>query len=104
MDAEADTRENQAYRKLAAIMFTDMVGYTALTQSDEAQALEVLQRHNKLLRPLFSKYHGREVKIIGDSFLVEFDSALDATLCAIDIQKFLHDYNISSNDLWKVKL
>lgn len=96
--------QNSEERKLAAIMFTDIVGYTALTQSDERQALEILERHNKLLRPLFMKYRGREVKTIGDSFLVEFDSALNATLCAVEIQKFLHDYNISTSNSWKIKL
>ena len=85
-------------------MFTDMVGFTALTQSDEAQSLAVLARHNRLLRPIFSKYRGREVKTIGDSFLVEFDSALDATNCAVEAQRFLHDYNISSSDGWKITL
>ncbi len=85
-------------------MFTDMVGFTALTQSDEAQSLTVLERHNRLLRPIFSKFHGREVKTIGDSFLVEFDSALDATNCAVEVQRFLHDYNISSRDEWKIAL
>ena len=85
-------------------MFTDMVGFTALTQSDEAQSLAVLERHNRLLRPIFPKYHGREVKAIGDSFLVEFESALDATNCAVEVQRFLHDYNISSRDEWKISL
>lgn len=85
-------------------MFTDMVGYTALTQSSESQALEVLERHNRLLRPFFPKFHGTEVKAIGDSFLVEFGSALDATNCAIEIQRFLHDYNISSRDEWIITL
>ena len=91
-------------RKLAAVMFTDMVGFTALTQSDEAQAMEVLERHNRLLRPFFPKFHGREVKTIGDSFLVEFDSALDAVRCAQEIQSYLHDYNISTRDEWKITL
>lgn len=85
-------------------MFTDMVGFTALTQSDEAQSLEVLERHNRLLRPFFPKFRGREVKAIGDSFLVEFASALDATNCAIDIQSFLHDYNVSTSNEWKITL
>jgi TolB-like protein/Tfp pilus assembly protein PilF len=85
-------------------MFTDMVGYTALTQSNEALALEVLQRHNRLLRPFFPKFHGREVKSIGDSFLVEFDSALDALRCAVEIQQYLHDYNFSSKEEWKIGL
>jgi len=85
-------------------MFTDMVGYTALTQSNESQAMEILERHNRLLRPLFPKFHGKEVKEIGDSFLVEFESALDALKCAVEIQSHLHDYNIASKDAWKIKL
>ncbi|HYC12087.1 MAG TPA: adenylate/guanylate cyclase domain-containing protein [Nitrososphaerales archaeon] len=91
-------------RRLAAIMYTDIVGFTALTQSDETQTLAVLERHNRLLRPIFPRYHGREVKSIGDSFLVEFESALDATNCAIEAQRFLHDYNISSRDEWRITL
>jgi adenylate cyclase len=85
-------------------MFTDMVGFTALTQSDEAQSLAVLERHNRLLRPIFTKFRGRVVKTIGDSFLVEFDSALDATKCAVEVQRYLHDYNISSREEWKITL
>src|SRR5579875_508098 len=104
MDAEGKPEKSQADRKLAAIMFTDMVGYTALSQTDEALALEVLKKHNQLLRPFFPKYHGSEIKTIGDSFLIEFDSALDATICAIEIQKFLHDYNISAREDWRIKL
>jgi adenylate cyclase len=85
-------------------MYTDMVGYTALTQSNEAQAMQVLERHNRLLRPFFPRFHGREVKAIGDSFLVEFDSALDALNCASEIQSYLHDYNVSSKEEWKIRL
>jgi len=85
-------------------MFTDMVGYTALTQSNEARAMEVLDRHNRLLRPFFPRFNGREVKAIGDSFLVEFDSALDALKCAVEIQSYLHDYNFSSKEEWKISL
>ena len=91
-------------RRLAAIMYTDMVGYTTLTQSNEAQAMEVLERHNRLLRPLFPRFHGREVKAIGDSFLVEFESALDALRCASEIQSYLHDYNVSSKEEWRIML
>jgi len=83
-------------RKLAAIMFTDIVGYSALAQTDESMALKLLERHNQILRPVFSRFGGREVKTIGDAFLVEFESALDATHCALEIQRSLHEYNESA--------
>jgi adenylate cyclase len=91
-------------RRLEAIMFTDIVGYTSLTQVNEDLALKTLEKHNRLLRASFQKHHGREVKTIGDSFLLEFDSALDAFNCAVEIQRSLRDYgNISPSD-WKLKL
>jgi adenylate cyclase len=82
-------------RKLAAIVFTDLVGYTALSQRDEARALHLLKEHNDIVRSVLTKHRGREVKTIGDAFLLEFESALDATLCAIQIQQKLHAHNLA---------
>jgi adenylate cyclase len=87
-------QENE--RRLAAIMFTDMVDYTALTQKNETAALELLEYHRRRLRPLLSKHSGREIKTIGDAFLVEFSSALEAARCAFEIQEMFHEYNVSS--------
>ena len=80
-------------RKLAAIMFTDMVGYSALAQRDDKMALELLEEHRRLLRELFPQFHGTEIKTIGDAFLVEFGSALEAAQCAIEIQRTLAKRN-----------
>ena len=80
-------------RRLAAIMYTDIVGFTSLTQRDEALAMQLLEAHRSLARPFFSKHNGREVKTIGDAFLVEFTSALGAVRCAFDIQRSMRDSN-----------
>jgi adenylate cyclase len=85
-------------------MFTDIVGYTSLTQNDEARAIDLLNSHRTLIRPLFPRYHGKEVKTIGDAFLVEFDSALEALRCAYDIQQTLHESNAGRSIEMKVQL
>ena len=74
-------------------MFTDMVGYSALAQRDDELALELLEEHRRLLREIFPRFHGTEVKTIGDGFLVEFHSALEAAECAIEIQHALSKRN-----------
>src|SRR5438552_18522366 len=80
-------------RKLAAIMFTDMVGYSALSQRDDKLALELLEEHRQLLREIFPRFNGTEIKTIGDAFLIEFHSALEAAQCAIEIQRTLAKRN-----------
>src|ERR1700757_3682885 len=74
-------------------MFTDMVGYSALAQRDDKLALELLEEHRRLLRSIFPKFNGTEIKTIGDGFLVEFGSALEAAQCAIEIQRTLAKRN-----------
>jgi adenylate cyclase len=68
-------------------MFTDVVGYTSMSSRDESAALELLRTYRSLLMSVFPKYEGRVVKTMGDGFLVEFASAVEAINCAVELQK-----------------
>ncbi len=74
-------------RQLAAIMFTDIVGYTTLMGRNEEKGLALLRKNREIHKPLIEKYNGKWIKEMGDGVLAKFDSAYNATLCAIEIQK-----------------
>jgi len=74
-------------------MFTDTVGFTASTQANEGRTIELLHQQADLLRPLVALHQGREIKSTGDGFLVEFDSALKAVQCAVNIQRRIFERN-----------
>jgi len=80
-------------RKLAAIMFTDMVGYTALMQKDESKARELIERHRSLMKPLIEKHNGELIQYVGDGTLCRFDSAIEAVNSAVEIQKLFKSEN-----------
>ncbi len=73
-------------RLLAAIMFTDMVGYTALMQTDERKAKQNRDRHRKILQDAVEEHQGRILQYFGDGTMIIFNSAIEAVDCAIQIQ------------------
>src|SRR5262249_47526742 len=74
-------------RRLAAILASDVVGYSRLMQLDEAGTLAALaERRKEILEPLVVKYHARIVKVMGDGVLIEFASAVNAVACAVELQ------------------
>lgn len=85
-------------------MFTDMVGYSALTQRDEALALDLLREHHDLLRDILLMFEGREIKSTGDGLLVEFSSALAAVQCAVEIQRTLAERNEKQSEERQIQI
>ena len=74
-------------RRHAAIMFTDIVGYTALMGSDEDQAFRILKINREIHQLQLVKFNGALIKEMGDGMLISFHLASDAVRCAIEIQK-----------------
>ena len=81
-------------RKIAAIMFTDIVGYTETMSQSEQRALEMLRKKREILKTLIDDYNGKYVKEIGDGTLSYFDSGFNASSCAKKLQR-----EISKKDL-----
>jgi class 3 adenylate cyclase len=65
-------------RRLAAIVFTDIVGYTALMGKDEDRAFQILRKNRNIQKPIIKKYNGKWLKEMGDGILASFQTASDA--------------------------
>lgn len=78
-------------RRLAAIMFTDIADYTALSAKDSRKALQLLDKQNEIVKPILSNHKGNLLKEMGDGLLITFESATSAVECAIEIQKQTKD-------------
>ncbi|HUU27946.1 MAG TPA: tetratricopeptide repeat protein [archaeon] len=74
-------------RKLAAIMFTDIVGYTALMSKDEQHAHEIIHKSRDILKGFIEQYNGEWLQAVGDATLSSFASVVDAVNCALEIQR-----------------
>ncbi len=101
-------------RQLAAIMFTDIVGYTAMMGKDSNKALESVHQSIHIQKPLVELHNGKWLKEMGDGAMAQFGSALDAVNCALEIQRtsradfeadlrigiHLGDITIENNDVY----
>ncbi len=79
--------EKAAERKLAAIMFTDLAGFSKLSRRDEKTALKLLKKQRALLRPIVEEFEGEWLKELGDGLLLSFPSSLSAAQCALRLQE-----------------
>src|SRR6266705_5701049 len=80
-------------RRLAAIMFTDIVGFSRQMGSDEARMLRLLEVHNRIIQQAVAEHHGTVIKTVGDAFLADFPSVVHAVQCAQRIQAQFRTHN-----------
>ncbi|MBI5609008.1 MAG: adenylate/guanylate cyclase domain-containing protein [Deltaproteobacteria bacterium] len=80
-------------RRLKAIMFTDIKGYSAMMGQDEAGTVKAVLEHREIVRECLSRHEGEEHETIGDAFVVLFDSVVNAVRCGADIQAHLAERN-----------
>jgi class 3 adenylate cyclase/TolB-like protein/Tfp pilus assembly protein PilF len=80
-------------RQLAAIMFTDIVGYTSLMGDNEARAMELVRKNKTIQKTLVEKHNGSWLKEMGDGTMSSFPTASDAIYCALEVQKQLNQEN-----------
>jgi TolB-like protein/class 3 adenylate cyclase len=90
--------EERAKRKLSGILSADVVGYSRLMEEDEASTICTLADSKELMANLIQQYRGRVVDAPGDNLLAEFGSVVDATDCAVNIQKELKTKNAELPD------
>ena len=86
--------EEHVQRRLAAILAADVVGYSRLMEANEERTLGALKLHRReFFDPTVAKHEGRIFKVMGDGFLVEFGSVLNAARCAVEIQRGMPERN-----------
>jgi len=86
-------------RKLAAIMFTDIVGFTKIMGDDESIALSILENQQSLINPIIKEHKGTIIKKMGDGLLIEFPSTVEAVECATQMQDSIKSYNTNDDNL-----
>lgn len=93
MKKEVNSAVQVENRRLAAIMFTDIVGFSRQMGSNEARTLRLLDTHNHIIQQAVTAHHGTVIKTVGDAFLVDFPSVVHAVQCAQQIQAQLRACN-----------
>lgn len=92
-ETEHNPQDAARSRRLAAIMLTDIVGYSRKMSDNEEETLRLLEKHNGLIFPLIESHAGRVLKTMGDGILAEFQSVVQAVKCSLAIQSALREYN-----------
>lgn len=89
-------------KELTAIMFTDIVGYSEMVNSNQNHAMELLAMHDKIIEPIINNNDGKIIKKIGDAIFAEFPNSFNSVVCAQNIQTELNKRNEISNPKDKI--
>ncbi len=102
---DVQRRENEK-KQTMVIMMTDIQGYSARMEKDEAATYALLKEHNTIMRRAITTHRGKEIKTIGDAFMVTFNHPIDALRCGMAMQKDLHAFNKPrpANDQLRVRI
>lgn len=90
--------DEKEYR-LAAIMYTDIAGFSRMMETNEKRTLELLAKHNSIIETAVRQFRGAVIKTIGDAYMVDFRNSVDALNCALKVQYELYEYNKENRDL-----
>jgi DNA-binding response OmpR family regulator len=100
----AERHPSEGKRRLLSIMFTDIKGYSKMMNKDERLALVLLHVHNGVVSKAVKQFDGRVVEIIGDAFMISFESALMATECALAILRSFHTRNMKKRSAEQIHI
>ncbi len=98
------TPQDSSTRKLAAIMFTDIKAFSWKMATNEIAAMQILKTHDAMMKESIEKHGGRVIKSIGDSFMVDFPSAVNGVLCAIELQERFWEHNKRKTDFERIEV
>ncbi len=96
--------QDNSTRKLAAIMFTDIKAFSWKMATNEIAAMQILMTHDRMMKESIEKAGGRVIKSIGDSFMVDFPSAVNGVQCAIDLQERFWEHNKGKTEFEKIEV
>jgi TolB-like protein/class 3 adenylate cyclase len=92
-------------RRLTTVLLADIVGYSRMMSRDEAGALARIARHAwEFIQPTVDRHRGRLVRSLGDGILIEFGTAIDAVLCALDIQRGLSERQADDPERFQLRM
>src|SRR5437870_6767035 len=102
MKDDTSTAVHTEKRRLAAIMFTDIVGFSRQMGANEARTLRLLKAHNQVIQQSVAEHHGHVIKTVGDGFLVDFPSVVHAVQCAQHVQDRFRAYNTEKESVEQI--